>query len=57
MLLGKLPEEVVRIYTAQIVSVLEALHKGNVMHRDLKPENILITSEGHIKITDFGLSK
>ena len=50
MLLGKLPEEVVRIYTAQIVSVLEALHKGNVMHRDLKPENMMLTDKMNLKI-------
>lgn len=36
---------------------MEFLHKNNIIYRDLKPENILIDEEGHIKLTDFGLSK
>ena len=36
---------------------LEYLHFNNVIYRDLKPENILVDTEGHIKLTDFGLSK
>ena len=36
---------------------LEHLHKNNVVFRDLKPENILIDYDGHLKISDFGLSK
>ena len=36
---------------------LEFLHKHKIIYRDLKPENILIGKDGHIKLSDFGLSK
>ncbi len=42
---------------AEIVLALEYLHNNDVLYRDLKPENILVDAEGHIKLTDFGLSK
>ena len=41
----------------EIILGLEHLHRNKIIYRDLKPENILMDSEGHIKLTDFGLSK
>ena len=46
-----------RLYAAEIVLALEHLHANGIIYRDLKPENILLGHEGHVKITDFGLSK
>ncbi|CAG8627203.1 16479_t:CDS:10, partial [Gigaspora rosea] len=50
-------EDMARMYTAEVVLALEYLHSNGITHRDLKPDNMLITSEGHIKLTDFGLSR
>ncbi|KAK9115140.1 hypothetical protein Syun_021937 [Stephania yunnanensis] len=55
--LGCLDEDVARVYVAEIVLALEYLHSLRVVHRDLKPDNLLIAHDGHIKLTDFGLSK
>ncbi|XP_020561147.1 microtubule-associated serine/threonine-protein kinase 1 isoform X2 [Oryzias latipes] len=55
--IGALPVEMARMYFAETVLALEYLHNYGIVHRDLKPDNLLITSIGHIKLTDFGLSK
>ena len=50
-------EEDVKFYLAELALALDHLHSLGIIYRDLKPENILLDSEGHIKLTDFGLSK
>lgn len=50
-------ENQAKIYFAEILLTIEYLHSNNVLYRDLKPENILVDENGHIKITDFGLSR
>ncbi|KAK8792052.1 hypothetical protein WA158_005429 [Blastocystis sp. Blastoise] len=52
-----LDENLVRFYIAEIICGILALHKNNIVYRDLKPENILLDTRGHIRLTDFGLSK
>ncbi|OSX60191.1 hypothetical protein POSPLADRAFT_1066584 [Postia placenta MAD-698-R-SB12] len=55
--LGSLPEEWTRNYIAEVVLGLEYLHQRGIVHRDLKPDNLLIDQHGHLKLTDFGLSR
>ncbi|XP_067896476.1 ribosomal protein S6 kinase alpha-3 isoform X2 [Heterodontus francisci] len=50
-------EEDVKFYLAELALALDHLHSLGIIYRDLKPENILLDQEGHIKLTDFGLSK
>ena len=54
---GRLGRDRARFYAAEIVEGVEGLHKAGVIYRDLKPENVLIGSDGHIVLSDFGLSK
>uniref|UniRef100_A0A803TKQ7 Ribosomal protein S6 kinase n=1 Tax=Anolis carolinensis TaxID=28377 RepID=A0A803TKQ7_ANOCA len=50
-------EEDVKFYLAELALALDHLHSLGIVYRDLKPENILLDEAGHIKLTDFGLSK
>ncbi|GAA5896311.1 uncharacterized protein JCM6883_006866 [Sporobolomyces salmoneus] len=55
--LGGLTEDWAKKYVAEVVVGLEHLHSSGVIHRDLKPDNLLIDAKGHLKLTDFGLSR
>lgn len=55
--LGAFSEVDSRFYVSEIVIGLEYLHKLNILYRDLKLENCLLDIEGHVRLTDFGLSK
>ena len=50
-------EQRTKFYLCEIILALGHLHSRHIIYRDLKPENILLDDEGHIKLTDFGLSK
>ena len=49
-------ENTAKYYIAEIIQAVDALHNIKIIHRDLKPDNVLIDSQGHLKLTDFGLS-
>ncbi|KAH0785055.1 AGC family protein kinase [Histomonas meleagridis] len=51
-----LDEDFTRFYIAEIALAIDSIHRAGYVHRDIKPENILITTKGHIKLADFGLS-
>eukprot|EP00928_Gymnodinium_smaydae_P034812 TRINITY_DN2458_c0_g1_i2.p1 TRINITY_DN2458_c0_g1~~TRINITY_DN2458_c0_g1_i2.p1 ORF type:complete len:616 (+),score=112.04 TRINITY_DN2458_c0_g1_i2:209-1849(+) len=54
---GRFEERDAMFYFCEILLGLEYLHSQQVLYRDLKPENCLLCDEGHIRLTDFGLSK
>lgn len=55
--LGGLSEDWSKKYVGEVVLGVEHLHSRGIVHRDLKPDNLLIDQKGHLKLTDFGLSR
>lgn len=53
----KFTEPEARFYICEILLALESLHKSHIVYRDLKPANVVLDKQGHVKLTDFGLSK
>lgn len=54
---AKADNDLIRSYSFQLINGIFALHTHRIIHRDLKPGNLLIDKHGHLKITDFGLSR
>ncbi|XP_078449867.1 serine/threonine-protein kinase greatwall isoform X1 [Lampetra planeri] len=54
---GYFDEDMAGKYIAEVALALDYLHRHGIVHRDLKPDNMLISDTGHIKLTDFGLSR
>ncbi len=50
-------ESKIKFYAAELILALDHLHNMGFIYRDIKPENILLDGDGHVKLTDFGLSK
>nr|CAD7462193.1 unnamed protein product [Timema tahoe] len=54
---GYFDEKMAVFYAAEVTLALQYLHNHGIVHRDLKPDNMLLSHQGHVKLTDFGLSR
>ncbi|XP_017776553.1 PREDICTED: serine/threonine-protein kinase greatwall [Nicrophorus vespilloides] len=54
---GFFDEFMASFYVAEVCLALQYLHSHSIIHRDIKPDNMLLSRDGHVKLTDFGLSR
>ncbi|XP_051255114.1 ribosomal protein S6 kinase-related protein isoform X5 [Dicentrarchus labrax] len=57
LLKGQFGEDEVQLFAAELGSALGFLHDLGIMHRDIKMENVLLSDQGHLRLSDFGLSR